>query len=271
MFDQFKGCPSNETFMSLTVVGIVVITGVQLLGEEGSLLTSACISSYAVWLCFMAVSKNPTAECNPLYGDSNNLAILISSIFTVLSMTWMGWSLTVEHRLAQVEGGNLVGAVTKQDDSGYMPQVDGASSGLVDVDDEDNVGASSLDEPLLEDGDSSETGAADDTNGDGVVLEEDKEENKVGIVTDDESVSLASWEIYYGNMGRRICLAVALLSTWTAVSLTNWGQIGSDGDAANPEVGEVSMWMIISSQWVVMLLYTWSMVAPKLFPDREFV
>ena len=268
MFDEFKGCATNETFMSLTVVGIVVITVVQLLGEEGSLLTSACISMYAVWLCFMAVSKNPTEECNPLYGENNTLGITISSIFTVVSMSWMGWSLTVEHRLAQVESGDLVGAVTKQDGSSASYYQISSQQESADEKKENDAStellgdsqSTTLNEPLLD----------EDENGDGVILEEDKEENNVGIVTDDESVSVASWEIHYGNMARRICLSIALLSTWTAVSLTSWGQIGANGDAANPEVGEVSMWMIITSQWVVLLLYTWSMVAPRLFPDREF-
>jgi len=252
MFDEFKGCASNEAFMSLTVVGIVAITVVQLLGEEGSLLTSASISAYSVYLCFMAVSKNPEEECNPLYGEDNTLAIAIASVFTVLSMTWMGWSLTVEDRLNQVEDGSL----------GSMAKNHKSTNSSTSMSSE-----SQIDEPLIESDDVEEDG---ENNGDGIVLDEDRKENQVGIVTDDGSVSLASWEIYYGGMAYKICLAVCLLSTWSAVSLTSWGQIGSNGDAANPEVGEVSMWMIITSQWVVLSLYTWSMMAPRLFPDRDF-
>lgn len=250
MFDEFSGCASNETFMSLTVIGIVIITVLQLSGEEGSLLTSACIALYAVWLCFMAVSKNPTESCNPLYGDESVLAVSLSCLFTVLSMAWMGWSLTVDDRLTQIEEGS-VGAMTKNHSSRT------GSTGMEEID-----------EPLIEDEENND--GVDGENGDGVVLEEDMKKSQGGIVTDDGSASLASWEVYYGGMARKICLAMALLSTWTAVSLTSWGQIGSDGDAANPEVGEVSMWMIITSQWIVMLLYSWSMLAPKLFPDRDF-
>lgn len=31
-----------------------------------------------------------------------------------------------------------------------------------------------------------------------------------------------------------------------------------------------SMWVKISAQWLTMLLFAWSLVAPKLFPSRDF-
>jgi hypothetical protein len=64
------------------------------------------------------------------------------------------------------------------------------------------------------------------------------------------------------------------------MSLTGWGSI-SGGDmyeergvqyhtAANPQVGKVNMAMIAISQWVALSLYAWTLVAPRLFPDRDF-
>ena len=268
LFTYFDGCSSNEAFMSVTVVGIVFITVAQLLGSEGSLLTSSCISAYAVWLCFMAVSKNPTESCNPMYGSENAAGIFVASCFTVLSMAWMGWSLTVEQRLSDVESGSINSAMSAPKTKAVPPPAVVDTEKDMEGDLEEDVGVgdvteNSLDEPLLVAKDVHDTG-------DGIVLDEDREENKIGIVTDDESVSPLSWEIYYGGMSYKICLALSLLSTWTAVSLTDWGAITAEGDAANPEVGEVSMWMIITSQWIVLLLYFWTLVAPKFFPNREF-
>ena len=40
--------------------------------------------------------------------------------------------------------------------------------------------------------------------------------------------------------------------------------------AANPQVGKVNMAMIAISQWVALSLYAWTLVAPRLFPDRDF-
>jgi len=54
------------------------------------------------------------------------------------------------------------------------------------------------------------------------------------------------------------------------MALTSWGAIEKNGDIANPNVGEASMWMLIVAQWVALLLYLWTLVAPRLFPDRDF-
>ena len=73
---------------------------------------------------------------------------------------------------------------------------------------------------------------------------------------------------------------LALVCCWVAMTLTGWGSIivaESDGStdtnthtAANPMIGRVNMIMIAISQWVALLLYTWTLVAPRLFPDRDF-
>jgi hypothetical protein len=71
---------------------------------------------------------------------------------------------------------------------------------------------------------------------------------------------------------------LALVCCWVAMTLTGWGSIivaESDGStnthtAANPMIGRVNMIMIAISLWVALLLYTWTLVAPRLFPDRDF-
>jgi hypothetical protein len=63
---------------------------------------------------------------------------------------------------------------------------------------------------------------------------------------------------------------LATICCWYAMTLTGWGATEKRGDVANPNVSEVSMWIMISSQWVALLLYLWSLVAPSLFPDRDF-
>ena len=72
--------------------------------------------------------------------------------------------------------------------------------------------------------------------------------------------------------------------------LTSWGSIQRNGTIANPQAGHVGMWMIIASQWLILVLYLWTLVAPKckffrylslilyifflipavVFPDRDF-
>ena len=68
----------------------------------------------------------------------------------------------------------------------------------------------------------------------------------------------------------KLNILLALVSCWFAMALTGWGAVEVGGNAANPDVGNVSMWMIITSQWVALGLYLWTLLAPKLFPDRDF-
>ena len=68
----------------------------------------------------------------------------------------------------------------------------------------------------------------------------------------------------------KLNIALATVSCWVAMALTGFGSIQADGDVANPQIGEVNMWVIIGSQWLALLLYTWTLLAPRMFPDRDF-
>ena len=57
---------------------------------------------------------------------------------------------------------------------------------------------------------------------------------------------------------------------YAACTLTNWGTYEHDGDAAAPMAGLVTMWLNIGAQWALFLLYEWTLVAPLLFPGRDF-
>jgi hypothetical protein len=68
----------------------------------------------------------------------------------------------------------------------------------------------------------------------------------------------------------KLNVILSLICCWYAMSLTSWGSVSGGGNIANPSAGKVSMWMIIGSQWLMNLMYLWTLIAPKLFPDREF-
>lgn len=40
--------------------------------------------------------------------------------------------------------------------------------------------------------------------------------------------------------------------------------------SASSSFNNISMWVKIVAQWVTILLFSWTLVAPKLFPDRDF-
>jgi hypothetical protein len=243
MFVYFKGCTSNLAFISVTLVLVLATTAAQLSGEEGSLLSSALVSSWAVFLLYNAVTKNPNAECNPLLGESDNLSIVMGLFVTIVSLGWTGWSYTAEDKV-------LFGTSSQHDQDASSPAQDNdkpkegdapAIGGHV-------TGASTY-------GTSDSRSYAEAPN-----AAEAAEDDEASVNNDPKKLS-NSW---------RLNVILMAITCWQAVTLTQWGGIVGNGNVANPSVGNVSMWMMIASQWIALALYLWTLVAPRIFTDRDF-
>jgi Serine incorporator (Serinc) len=40
--------------------------------------------------------------------------------------------------------------------------------------------------------------------------------------------------------------------------------------ATDPKNGKAALWLTASGQWACLLLYLWTLAAPRLMPDRDF-
>lgn len=69
-----------------------------------------------------------------------------------------------------------------------------------------------------------------------------------------------------GNQASKFHLVMAASACYACMLLTDWG--GSLDGQSGP--GLHTVWIKIASQWLTILLYTWSLVAPLLLPDRVF-
>jgi len=66
-----------------------------------------------------------------------------------------------------------------------------------------------------------------------------------------------------------------LAALYLTMLLTNWLLPTSSEDAnknttISVDQGEVSVWVKIVSSWLTCLLYMWTIIAPIIFPEREF-
>ena len=52
--------------------------------------------------------------------------------------------------------------------------------------------------------------------------------------------------------------------------LTNWATLQLSDSMSDPKAGSAAMWLQAAGQWVALLLYCWSLVAPAVFPNRDF-
>ncbi|KAL4642630.1 hypothetical protein ACB092_02G034000 [Castanea dentata] len=63
-------------------------------------------------------------------------------------------------------------------------------------------------------------------------------------------------------------LIFALASMYSAMLLSGWTSSSESSDLI--DVGWTSVWVRICTEWVTAALFVWSLVAPLIFPDREF-
>lgn len=243
LYHYFNGCGGNTAIITMTLLGILAVTIVQLSGVDGSLLTSSVISLYVVYLGYSAVSKNPHGQCNPhLARENNPYDIVMGLVLTALSLAWTGWSWTAEDRLSGdgVKKARSLGKSGNTFRRGQDPLLD-------------------LDDPLLE--------------------YQDENQPPSGLALGGSNGDAEDILSFHGGDVWKLNAILALTSCWVAVSLTGWGSISGgiveeDGmemhTAANPQVGKVNMIMISLSQWVALTLYAWTLMAPRLFPDRVF-
>jgi len=230
--EDLGSCAGNTWVITMTLLGILGVTALQLLGtSEGSLLTSGVISLYAVYLCFTIVSKNPLQHCNPRLGVNDVWGISIGLMLTTVSLIWTGWSWSAEPRLMNAESLSSAKAVVPTS----------TSNG-------DVAAALDLEVPLVDGEAAATTGAV------------------TSAAPARESESLK--ELWKLNV------VLALISCYVAMILTGWGTIDAIDEethnAANPTVGRVNMAILGVSQWFALILYAWTLVAPILFPDRDF-
>eukprot|EP00977_Amphora_coffeiformis_P010481 scaffold2460_cov178-Amphora_coffeaeformis.AAC.2 len=233
LYSHFSGCPENIWIITLTLLGILAFTAIQLSGSEGSLLTSSIISLYTVYLAYSMVSKNPNGVCNPHLASNDAWGITIGLSLTAISLAWTGWSWTAESRL------NAEGVQTARSVTSMAPT--GAGGG-------DN--AVNLEAPFLDPDD----------------------QPTAGLVTQTDS-SAADRQV--GSDVWKLNVVMVTICCFVAMILTGWGTIlemdESQNHLANPTAGRVNMAMIGVSQWMAIGLYIWTLVAPRLFPDRDFV
>mmetsp|Transcript_22659 Transcript_22659/g.48045 ORF Transcript_22659/g.48045 Transcript_22659/m.48045 type:complete len:445 (+) Transcript_22659:279-1613(+) len=237
LFYFFGGCTTNAAFISLTIVLSLLVTFAQLTGNEGSLLASSLISVYATMLCYNAVSRNPNSACNPQLNSGDFLSIMIGLILTLVSLGYIGWSATVDTTLGIID-------LSENDEGGE------------NGDENDPISRSSDEKPKVV----------------GVVANYESTTIEDQMESDDNETEDKYNKQVSGTLSNtwKLNIALAAVTCWFSMALTGFGSIQTIGTVGNPKIGEVDMWIIIASQWFVMLLYVWTLIAPRIFPNREF-
>jgi len=258
MFKSYSVCGLDKFFTAMTLILVLIATGIAL-ATESPILPAAIVAAYAVFLNWGAITANPDHSCGADAAaiDRQSPAIIATGIaITAVSLVWVSMSTADSAKTLQLEFQDKSKKKEAQSTDGAKARalIDGEtdSDGSSDVE----AGIKTRDVTITE---------ADRAKQQ--VLQEDEDDRRgVAGARRQEELDAADSEKYWV-----FHLVMFFAAVYMAMLLTDWG---SNPDPANtqatPTSGKTSMWVKVVSQWTTCLLYTWTLLAPRVLPDRDW-
>jgi len=237
LYAHSSDCALHKFFISFNLILCVIVSIVAILPQvqeanpHSGLLQSALITLYTMYLTWSAMTNNPNQNCNPSFTD-----ILHGgggSVPTNMTTTVgpSNWD------AMGFDWKSVVSLII------FLVCVLYASIRNSSLNSLQKLSISSKDEIYLSENDGS---------GD---VEKD------GKVWDDESDGVAySYSLFH--------FMFFLASLYIMMTLTHWYKPSSDFKSLS--ANEPAMWVKISSSWVCILIYAWTLVAPLILTNRDF-
>ena len=84
--DKDSNCGEHRTFISLTIVLVLINGIVSVVVGNGSFFVSAVVSFYVTFLCFAALQADDDDDCNVWAGNNDTASLWIGFLFTFLTV-----------------------------------------------------------------------------------------------------------------------------------------------------------------------------------------
>jgi hypothetical protein len=249
IFFAKSGCSMNQTAITLNLIFFLVVSfisvhpAIQEYNPKAGLAQSAMVAIYCTYLTMSAVSMEPDdRQCNPLIRaqGTRTTSIVIGAIVTMLTVAYTTTR-------AATQGVALGG-------KGHIKLPDDDEHNLVtqQPDSRREMRAAAL-RQAVEEG---------SLPADALLDDDDDESDGGNTAKDDERTSTQyNYALFH--------LIFFLATTWVATLLTMQTEDATNSDEFAP-VGRTywASWVKIISAWVCYGIYTWTLVAPIVLPDR---
>jgi len=230
-------CGLHKFFISFNLILCVIVSVIAILPQvqeanpRSGLLQSALITLYTMYLTWSAMTNNPNHTCNPSFTDILNGGGGMVPLNGTTTAGPSNWD------AMGFDWKSVVSLII------FLVCVLYASIRNSSLNSLEKLSISSKDAIILSDNDGS---------GD---VERD------GKVYDDESEGVAySYSLFH--------FMFFLASLYIMMTLTHWYKPSSDFKSLY--ANEPAMWVKISSSWVCILIYAWTLVAPLILSNRDF-
>uniref|UniRef100_A0A4W5KDE6 Uncharacterized protein n=1 Tax=Hucho hucho TaxID=62062 RepID=A0A4W5KDE6_9TELE len=254
-YTQSKGCLLNKFFISFNMIlcavasVVSVLPRVQEFQPRSGLLQSSFMTMYTMYLTWSAMTNEPDRICNP-----SLLSIFQQTLVPTLA------PLEIENQTTVV----IIGTEEPILSSPYLQWWDAQSiMGLA-------IFILCILYSSIRSSSTSQVNKLTMASNDTVILEESKagtpEEGGTGRkgprrVEDNERDTVQYSYFFFHFM-------LFLASLYIMMTLTNWYSPDADYNAMTSKWPAV--WVKISSSWVCLALYTWTLVAPMILTSRDF-
>lgn len=258
-FANFTGCNSNEAFIVSSLALCVAITVGQLLSDQGSLLSTAFLCAWSAVLLYFSVNRNPNQACNPALGRNDLGPIILGLIVTFVSVTWTGWSYHAEQRLR----------LTSDDPSSAPPLAAAGNSPSASSTTPPFAPAPTLDASTDEARHVSGVALVGDSPESSVIVDLEAQEKPAASDVPSPGIPAEGGDANRHTNSWRLNVVLASIVCFKAMVLTHWGTVGADGYVENPMSGTAAMWIMMGTQWVCLLVYLGTLVAPRLCTGND--
>ncbi|KAF7914506.1 uncharacterized protein EAF01_000912 [Botrytis porri] len=250
IFFAGAGCSMNQTAITLNLIFLVIVSVVsvhpmvQEFNPRAGLAQSAMVAIYCTYLTMSAVSMEPdTKHCNPLIRaqGTRTTSIIIGAIVTMLTVAYTTTRAATQGVALGGKGKRIV-----------LPEDDEHDLVTQQPDSRREMRAAAL-RQAVEEG----SLPAD------ALLDDDDESDSGNTAKDDERTSTQySYALFH--------VIFFLATTWVATLLTMNMDEYTDGNTSFAPVGRTywASWVKIISSWVCYGIYTWTLIAPVVLPDR---
>ncbi|KAJ4243580.1 Membrane protein tms1 [Fusarium torreyae] len=247
IFFARHSCSMNQAVITINLImwlGISVISvnpTVQEFNPKAGLAQAAMVAVYCTYLTMSAVSMEPSNECNPLIKGqgTRTTSIVIGAVVTLLTIAY-----TTTRAATQSLGlGNSNGIQLPEDDEhGLVTQQPSARR---------EMRAEAL-RRAVEEG---------SLPADALLSDDESEAGDTPAGDDERNRTQYSYSVFH--------IIFFLATAWVATLLTmNFDESTKDGDFATVGRTYAASWVKIVSAWVCYGMYTWTLVAPVVLPDR---
>ncbi|KAH0538067.1 hypothetical protein FGG08_005329 [Glutinoglossum americanum] len=261
IFFAGRGCSMNQAAISINLVLLLIVSftsvhpTIQEFNPQAGLAQSAMVAIYCTYLTMSAVSMEPDDKnCNPLLRarGTRTASIVMGAIVTMLTIAYTTTRAATQGVALGSSGAAGYSQIHNPNDGGEHGLVTQQPTGRREMRAEAlraAVESGALPASALDDSDDD-----DDDSDDGRDSKDDE-----------RGTTQYNYSLFH--------IIFLLATAWVATLLTmnvnpEAGGVGLEGDFAPVGRTYGASWVKIVSAWVCYGIYTWSLVAPVVLPDR---